>query len=189
MKKLANLTSDKKYIKYGLLIVLFIISMAFCLIPNNGKASTENKKTAEDLYTIAFDKLINGNYNYTYKEYNKKKSVLKIYTGSLINDENVGYYESNKEVFKYTCREDKCYKSYTDHDEEFEFKYSNYLRPSYIYQIINDLDVTLKDDGDSKIYVYTNDDRSLQIKVTLVSDNITNIIINDSSVEYNLSYN
>lgn len=189
MNKIYCMMKNKEnYIKYGFLFLLLVISIVFCLIPNDSAAKVNDKSKNVDSYNAAFDKLINDNYEYSYREFDSKKNVLKIYTGSVINDENIGYFESNKEVFKYSCRMDKCYKVYTDHEEEFEFKISNYLRPGYIKGLLPNLKEEIKEDDSSRVYTYVNEEETVEIRVSLVLDNITNIIIKDSNYEYNLTY-
>lgn len=196
MDKFKEIWANSRYkaaIKLCGWFLFLMIILIFCSVSSNNNHNTvENNKEENKIVFASFAEmqknLLNKNYKYTYKFANNKSNNLIVYNGEINDGVDTGYYESKTETYKYSCYDEKCYKLFTDHQEEIEMK------SPIITSIKNLIDLlavkTLNEEinDDTKVYSFSMDENNKKIKITTSLTDITNIKVDSLDETYEISF-
>lgn len=155
----------------GWFIFFLLIVILCCLSPGNSNIKSENHQKEEtksfvDLDTLKSNLLINT-YKYSYKISSLIEQSLVVYNGELNDGIDNGYYESKTEIFKYSCTLEKCYKVFTDHQEEFDMDTFALSYIISIFDLIKDVAPNINEDENIKIYNYFVDIQGVNWEVII----------------------
>lgn len=186
---------SKAIIKLGAWFVFLIAIVIFSAFSSTSNFS-DNNKYEEEKTKVVFNSLndmknnlLTKNYKYIYKLYNKTDKELTIYSGSVNGLEEAGYYESNKEIYKYLCS-DKCYKVFTDHQEEMALSRPVKNKLEILFEDLKNITLKEEENKDIKIYSYNSMDENSykEIKITTSVSEITSIHIVTDAETYDIDF-
>lgn len=182
MEKFKELWKNPRYnalIKLGGWFIFFLLIVVLCSFstndPKNEKEDNVNKSEVVfiDIETVKNNLLMN-NYEYKYTVSNLVEKSLVVYNGEISDGVDNGYYESKTEIYKYSCTLEKCYKVFTDHQEEYEMSYPlEYIMS--VFELIKDTEPVVTEDVETKIYKYNIDVQGNIEEVEIVTS-LTDII-------------
>lgn len=196
MDKLREIWKNPRYkalIKLsGWFIFFFLIVILCSLSQNNSNLKDNNIKKEEPKKFVELDILQNNiltnTYKYSYKINNLALQTLEVYNGEISDGQDSGYYESKTEVFKYSCTLEKCYKVFTDHQEEY--KMDNFALTYIIstFELIKDVSPDIKLDENIKTYSYLVDVQGVDWEVVIKTslEDITEIYLKTQKETYEL---
>lgn len=199
MDKFRELWANPRYkaiIKLGAWFVFLIIIVIFSAFSTNSNTSdiTNDNKEEETVVFDSFDTMLNNlfakDYKYTYKVANNTLNTLEVYNGEVKNFVETGYYESKEEIYKYSCSEVKCYKVFTDHQEEIQIASPVLTKLNNLFELVKEKTLTEKVDGETRSYSYTalTEDELKEVKITTSLKNITNIHVVALNETYEISF-
>lgn len=186
---------SKAIIKLGAWFIFLLMIFIFSAFSSSTN-SVNNNNNQEEKQEVIFktfeemkSKLLTAKYNYTYKLNNTTDNSLKIYSGSVNGLEETGYYESKEEVYKYLCS-DKCYKVFTDHQEEIIL--ASPVK-SKLEVLFGDLKaITLKEEENNAIKIYSynslGDIGYKEIKITTSINEIISIHVVAGTETYDINF-
>lgn len=199
MDKFKELWANPRYkaiVKLGLWFVFFLIIIIVCSFSAETKTPVLNNNEEEKEVVIfkslaeLKDKLLNSNVNYLYKLTNYVENSTTIFNGNLFEGIDVGYYESKTEIYKYSCTLEKCYKVFTDHQEEFQIDNYPLLFITNVFAKFNELEAETTIDKETKTYTYLEDVQGVEWKTeikTSLSD-ITSIKLTTQKEMYEINF-
>ena len=189
-------------IKMGLwliFIVFLIIVFAFKenesanTIQENNPNEVEEQGKQEEVLTFKtyFEMQSNlqfGSYEYIYEI--TGTDFKYIYTGSVCNNKNLGFKESEDEVIKYLIKDNKYYQVNLDTLEEIDNLYEN-INSSFldINMLFNNLKSTLygiEKNGNVRTITYNKGEYLVSVDTDL--ENITDIKIVSDGINYNFHF-
>ena len=196
MDKFREMWANPRYkaiIKLGAWFVFLIIIVIFSAFSSNSESNdvTNNIKKEENIVFASFDEMKNNlltkDYKYTYKVANNNANSLEVYNGEVKALVESG---SKEVIYKYSCAESKCYKVFTDHQEEIQIESPVLTKLNSIFELIKDKNLIEKVEGETKSYSYNSSDISelKEIKITTSLNNITAIKVISLTETYEISF-
>ena len=178
-----------------LLFVLFLV-MVFAFNENKIEKNEEEKKVEEQVVETEIFKpydemqknILSNGYQYTYEIIGTDFKFT--YTGSVCNNKNIGFKESNAEIIKYFIKDGMHYQVKLDTLEQINNLYENidssFLDINLLFNNLkNNLYKVIKS-GDTRTINYNKD--GYQVSVNTSLDNITQINIESDNIKYNLYF-
>lgn len=199
MEKFKEMWSNPRYkaiIKLGAWFVFLIVIVIFSAFSSNSNSNNvpNDIKKEETVVFSSFEEMQNNllvkDYKYTYKVANNNVDSLEVYNGEVKDSVESGYYESKEEIYKYSCAESKCYKVFTDHQEEIQIASPVLTKLNSVFELVKDKTLTEKIEGEAKTYSYNSSDSSelKEFKITTSLNNITNIRVVTLNETYEISF-
>lgn len=179
MKKIKELWAIPRYkalIKLGGWFIFFLLIIILCSLPTNTKnIKTDDKSKDNETKYVQFEtmqsNLLANNYRYMLTLTNSTEQSLIVYNGEINEGIDNGYYESKTEIYKYSCTLEKCYKVYTDHQEEFEMESYPLSYIIFVFDLIKNVEPNIIEENNTRNYKYTVDiqgyDCEVEIKTSL----------------------
>ena len=168
---------------YGI-IVLFLLLVIAATKHDAPHEYNVNYKISQTSYEDCLNKLAENNFSYNFKVTLPDQTIS--FQGQNDGQINSGYKEDVNGILKYVIKDNTVYQVIMDQESPitnlFDNLNSNYLDVNYIVSLLKD--ATYEQNSD--IYNYTLD--NLQIQVTKNRFAITNIVLQDGSNTYNLSF-
>lgn len=188
MKKTEISDRSKALIQLGFWFIFLLIVIAIANFKTADKPSPV--ETKKDLSENVQALLSANSYKYNYKYTDLANKTTYIYNGQVTDQTDSGYYESSSEVFKYSCELDKCFKIYTDHNDEFEFIKPALFDLSFFFSKTNLTSFTLKNEKDNEKMCYEDKatilDTEYLIDIYVFNDKIEKITIFSDKDSYEL---
>lgn len=213
MKKTPKGAAIVKLIGY---IIFFVLLALFCLIssliasvtPSKNSEPAKKEPITEpvdeptkdlDIYNLNIkglisleQKILNNNYRYNYEiTINEEKYI---FNGNHSKDSDTGYKESNTGIIKYFIDNTGIYQETTSEliliTSIYDNLNANYFDLSYLFGLINTLDMTKDLECDCVYPVYKLEDNENIYQISLENNQINsiNIISKNNEYNYNLNY-
>lgn len=167
----------KLWIIYGILI-LGVLAYILFLMPikkdeNLDKSNISEEQvygSLEDMFTV----FLKGNYEYTYNVLINNEKFL--YVGKKDGDKEKGTFTSKDEVVSYNTIN--------------EFINKNFINPTYIYNLIKDLEYNKDKYDNIRVFNYETKINDLKTEIAIYTDytSITKINITNIKEQYSLSF-
>lgn len=199
MDKFKELWANPRYkaiMKLGLwFIFLLIIIIASTFSSSNKEQVLNNNDIQKEEVNFPSlidleNKLFNTKVKYTYKVNSFVDNDTIIYNGEINEEIDTGYYESKTEIYKFSCTLEKCYKLFTDHQEEYLIDNYPLKFIKNTFETVNNLKSTEHINESVKTYTYiTNvqeEDWKIEIKTNLTD--ITSIKLTTPKELYEISF-
>lgn len=167
----------KLWIIYGILI-LGVLAYILFFMPikkdeNLDKSNISEEQvygSLEDMFTV----FLKGNYEYTYNVLINNEKFL--YVGKKDGDKEKGTFTSKDEVVSYNTIN--------------EFINKNFINPTYIYNLIKDLEYNKDKYDNIRVFNYETKINDLKTEIAIYTDytSITKINITNIKEQYSLSF-
>lgn len=194
-KELWKNDRTKSAIKLFAWFLFLMLIIIFCSLSQTANNIKENNRTPSNK-AIEFKSLddmkeilLTKQYKYIYKLSNTSDNSFIIYTGSVNELEETGYYESKEEVYKYSCAE-KCYKVFTDHQEEISLTKPVKSKLQLLFEDLKPITLKEEESNDLKTYSYNslNNTEYNEIKITTSVNEIKSIHVVKGTETYDINF-
>lgn len=176
VKELRKTTRGKAIIKLSIWLILFAVIMltlniVSMFIPQNNNSNPVPEKV--NIINI-LNNLSTSNYDFTYNIVTLDNKYL--FEGSIYNDMEKGYKETNGNIIKYQIEDNESYQMIGDYYEPISDVYENidinYLKPNKIVELISDKN-------------YSNNEN----EYSYIFDNITITFTIENKIIYSIKIN